>query len=43
MGEYQEDFVTTEAAPLLDTASLIGKLMTEHGLEVPRPDPDDAR
>jgi ankyrin repeat protein len=34
MGEYQEDFVTTEAAPLIDTASLIGKLMTERGIEV---------
>jgi len=36
MGEYQEDFVSTEAEPLLDTASLIAKLMTERGIEVPR-------
>ncbi|HUF72504.1 MAG TPA: ankyrin repeat domain-containing protein [Gammaproteobacteria bacterium] len=35
MGEYEEDFVSTEAAPLLDTASLIAKLMIERGLEVP--------
>jgi len=29
MGEYQEDFRTTRADPLLDTASLIRQLMTE--------------
>jgi ankyrin repeat protein len=36
MGEYQEDFRTTAADPLLDTASLIEQLMAEQGLEVPR-------
>jgi len=35
MGEYQEDFVSTEAEPKLDTASLIAKLMIERGLDVP--------
>ena len=36
MGEYQEHFVTTEAEPKLDTASLTGKLMTDRGIEVQR-------
>jgi len=31
MGEYQEDFRTTQADPLLDTASLIRNLMAERG------------
>jgi ankyrin repeat protein len=35
MGEYQEDFRTTKADPLLDTASLIRQLMVERGIEVP--------
>jgi ankyrin repeat protein len=35
MGEYQEDFRTTRADPLLDTASLIRQLMAEHGIEIP--------
>ena len=35
MGEYQEDFRTTKADPLLDTASLIRQLMTERGIEIP--------
>ena len=35
MGEYQEDFVSTAAEPLLDTANLIGKLMTDRGLTIP--------
>ena len=35
MGEYQEDFRTTQADPLLDTASLIEQLMAERGLDVP--------
>jgi ankyrin repeat protein len=35
MGEYQEDFRTTRADPLLDTASLIEQLMTEHGIAIP--------
>ena len=38
MGEYQEDFVSTQAEPLLDTANLIGQLMTERGIEIPSPD-----
>ena len=38
MGEYQEDFVSTQAQPLLDTANLIGKLMTDRGIEIPRAD-----
>jgi ankyrin repeat protein len=38
MGEYQEDFVTTEAEPNIDTASLIGRLMTDRGIELPRSD-----
>ena len=32
MGEYQEDFRTTKADPLLDTASLIRQLMAERGV-----------
>ena len=35
MGEYQEDFRTTQADPLLDTASLIEQLMAERGIAVP--------
>ena len=35
MGEYQEDFRTTKADPLLDTASLIRQLMTERDIEIP--------
>jgi cytohesin len=35
MGEYQEDFVSTQAEPLLDTANLIGKLMTDRGIAIP--------
>jgi ankyrin repeat protein len=35
MGEYQEDFRTTKADPLLDTASLIQQLMAEQGIEIP--------
>lgn len=35
MGEYEEDFVSNQAEPLLDTASLIGKLMTDRGLAIP--------
>jgi ankyrin repeat protein len=35
MGEYQEDFRTTKADPLLDTASLIEQLMAERGIELP--------
>jgi ankyrin repeat protein len=39
MGEYQEDFRTTKADPLLDTASLIRQLMTERGIDVPAASP----
>ncbi len=35
MGEYQEDFRTTKADPLLDTASLIRQLMAERGIALP--------
>ena len=35
MGEYQEDFRTTKADPLLDTASLIRQLMDESGVAAP--------
>jgi hypothetical protein len=35
MGEYQEDFRTTKADPLLDTASLIRQLMTESEIALP--------
>jgi len=35
MGEYQEDFAPTAAQPLLDTANLIGRAMTERGIEIP--------
>lgn len=35
MGEYQEDFRTTQADPLLDTASLIDQLLAEQGIELP--------
>jgi ankyrin repeat protein len=35
MGEYQEDFRTTRADPLLDTASLIEQLMAERGIGIP--------
>lgn len=38
MGEFQEDFISTAAEPLLDTANLIGKLMAERGIEIPRAD-----
>ena len=38
MGEYQEDFVSTQAEPLLDTANLIGKLMNDRGIEIPQRD-----
>jgi len=34
MGEYQEDFRTTKADPLLDTASLIRQLMTESEIAI---------
>jgi ankyrin repeat protein len=34
LGEYQQDFVSTDAEPLLDTANLIGQLMTERGIEI---------
>jgi hypothetical protein len=34
MGEYQEDFRTTKADPLLDTASLIRQLMAERGIDI---------
>jgi hypothetical protein len=36
MGEYQEDFRTTKADPLLDTASLIRQLMAERGVAAAR-------
>jgi ankyrin repeat protein len=36
MGDYQEDFVSTQAEPLLDTANLIAKLMTERGIAIPQ-------
>jgi ankyrin repeat protein len=36
MGDYQEDFVSTQAEPLLDTANLIARLMTDRGIEIPR-------
>ncbi|MDX1562301.1 MAG: ankyrin repeat domain-containing protein [Gammaproteobacteria bacterium] len=35
LGEYQEDFVTTEAEPLIDTANLLGQFMAERGIDVP--------
>jgi ankyrin repeat protein len=38
MGDYQEDFVSTQAEPLLDTANLIAKLMTDRGIEIPQSD-----
>jgi ankyrin repeat protein len=38
MGEYQEDFVTTDAEPLLSTAGLIRELMAAQGLEIPAGD-----
>lgn len=38
MGDYQEDFVSTQAQPLLDTANLIAKLMTDRGIEIPQSD-----
>jgi ankyrin repeat protein len=36
LGDYQEDFAPTAAEPLLDTASLIGKLMRDRGIPVER-------
>jgi len=36
MGEYQENFRTTKADPLLDTASLLRDLMAERGIELPQ-------
>jgi ankyrin repeat protein len=38
MGDYQEDFVSTQAEPLLDTANLIARLMTDRGIEIPQSD-----
>jgi cytohesin len=38
MGEYQEDFRTTKADPLLDTASLLKDLMAERGITLPQSD-----
>jgi ankyrin repeat protein len=35
MGDYQEDFVSTQAEPLPDTANLIARLMTERGIAIP--------
>lgn len=36
MGDYLEDFVSTQAEPMLDTANLIANLMTERGIEIPK-------
>jgi ankyrin repeat protein len=36
LGDYEEDFAPTAAEPLLDTASLIGKLMRDRGIPVER-------
>jgi hypothetical protein len=34
MGEYTEAFAPTDAEPLLDTANIIGRAMTERGIEI---------
>jgi ankyrin repeat protein len=38
LGDYQEDFVSTQAEPMLDTANLIAKMMTDRGIEIPQTD-----